>query len=169
MRRHRRISHHCTVIYRAIQGKRFFGLFELTRKKKPSCCTSYKRLASFGARPSRWHTRASFARFRNSSCLFNNQPPTLLCHCPPATTHALSFLNVKLYFGNGDKPVGDAKISGSRVSPVSYLCASDGLARRLTPEARGVRRSGWMSSKYGDRTRAWRAPCRAVRTTRRVR
>ena len=83
--------------------------------------------------------------------------------------HALSFLNVKLYFGNGDKPVGDAKISGSRVSPVSYLCASDGLARRLTPADQGVRRSGWLSSKYGDRTRAWRAPCRAVRTTRRVR
>ena len=72
VRRHRRISHHCTVIYRAIQGKRFFGLFELTQGKKPSCCTSYKRLASFvGARPSRWHTRASFARFRSSSCLIN--------------------------------------------------------------------------------------------------
>ena len=86
---HRRISHHCTVIYSAIQGKRFFGLFELTRQKKtkPSCSTSYKRLARFGARPSRWHTRAPFARFRNSSCLINNQPPTLLCHCPPATTY----------------------------------------------------------------------------------
>ena len=31
---HRRISHHFTVIYSAIQGKRFFGLFELTRQKK---------------------------------------------------------------------------------------------------------------------------------------
>mgnify|MGYP001318670769 CR=1 FL=1 len=90
-------------------------------------------------------------------------PPTAHLHVPKSSSppktirtkiaknanHALSFLNVKLYFGNGDKPVGDAKISGSRVSPVSYLCASDGLARRLTPEARGVRRSGWLSSKYG--------------------